>query len=371
MRTERDGETERAAWDTIWTSYEPVARYLRDISARAQDGATPPICPQPLDFHLVQQLAAFAPAAPVVLDLAAEATWGASTVAWATHDAIARVVAPHLAWAEAAPVAWRSLLAANGNALSLDATIDDTRGWDALTRGADDAPVFCILAVAEDDAARLATLLQALFAHLPRAVAFVLSLGQIGRSAVLDAALAFCADTPGYRLTALREISPFLAASELGVIARQDDADTGAALDRLAQVYTGNFQFLTLARATVEGTQREQQLRADVAMRHQEARAQEARTREIDEQLRAVQEARTREIEARTREIDEQLRAVEDAIVEKNAYIAALETRAAYLEATYLPWKDEYIVELETRLRNLSRSKALRAERLARRLLRR
>jgi hypothetical protein len=86
-------------------------------------------------------------------------------------------------------------------------------------------------------------------AKFPNAIVAVLGIGRIGDGGALELLLRFGRENPGYHLRALRELSPFLAESDLAVLHRANQSDAPEALQRIAQGFEGNFQFINLVQA--------------------------------------------------------------------------------------------------------------------------
>jgi hypothetical protein len=170
-------------------------------------------------------------------------------------------------------------------------------------------------------------------------------LGATGTGPVLAQALGACPPEGSRRLTALRELAPFFAASELGLIAPADNLLIPAILERIRGLVAGNFQFITLVQYAIESAQA-----------RESASGKRPETKMTNGKRAAMQAI-----------IDD----LHEAMADKTAYAQSLEDRLQYLEETFLPWKNTVITGLDREVRNLYASKALRAERLARRLIRR
>lgn len=221
-------------WPTLQSCFHPVEEYLKLA------GRTPSVRLQAVDAFLLERIAALSPAAPSVLDLAADATAGASLVFWLASPSVKQVLT--LRGDGETESDWRKQFPALAQELGLDAAACDLNGsaWP-------NAPLLATLALTEDDAPRLGARLKELFAQQPDATVLLWRLGAVGESDLLKAAWDFCGDG-AHRLTLLRELSPFLAGSGLGLIARADRRDLAPVCDRIRQLYEGNFQYLALAK---------------------------------------------------------------------------------------------------------------------------
>src|SRR5437899_155376 len=81
---------------TLFDTYAPVERYFQDLRAQSGVTPTPPVQLPAEDAYLLHALLGFHASIHAVLDLAAEATWGATTVLLAAHERHCRVYAPEL-----------------------------------------------------------------------------------------------------------------------------------------------------------------------------------------------------------------------------------------------------------------------------------
>jgi hypothetical protein len=113
--------------------------------------------------------------------------------------------------------------------------------------------IMFLFSQSELESSQARTQLQWLFDLSEHVVGFVFPLGQIGENGLLNDAIQFCSAAPNRRLTALREISPFFASSQLGLIYNRSNGSIPATLERrIYQQYDGNFQFLRLIRESID-----------------------------------------------------------------------------------------------------------------------
>jgi hypothetical protein len=262
VTTTQPFEETPATCATVARCARPVEEYLRRLSERGGTRAAPALALRPVDAFLLHQVAAMLPSPPDVIDLAADATGGASTALWAAHPGVRTVWAPRRA--EEAP--WRErfvdLIRTGGGAVGeafpaashrprvhLDGPLFVPPGdWAALADAVGrSAPVLALVAGA--DGADAAGLLTAAFAEFPACLALVAGVGLVGGDGALEALLAFRKGHPDYRVAALREVSPFLAHSDLAAVYRGDQPAAGDVLRRVAQAFDGNFGFLNLVQA--------------------------------------------------------------------------------------------------------------------------
>jgi hypothetical protein len=237
-------------WPTLTSCYRPVEQYLEWL-ARCSP-VEPALRLRPLDAFLLQQVANHGASAPAVIDLAADATQGASTAFWLANASAHQVFVPRSGNAVAGN--WRTHFHAIANAA----------GWPTNTCNLEAdfpppqlnplQPTLLLLAINAATTEQLTQTLRDTFLWRPNAVVALLGLRLTGQCEGLKTALDFCQTKPTYRFTLLRELSPFFAASQLGLIALADQSELNLCLERLCQQYEGNFQFLALAKALSERT---------------------------------------------------------------------------------------------------------------------
>ena len=346
---------------TLFTAHAPVEEYKRRRAAGASSAAVPLSA---IDTFLMGRIAAYASAPPHVVDLAADATDGDSVAFWAGTGL--PVIAPRVSWHPAPDSDWRPLLRAwaaerttpgrPGEAAArltfVETTLDTQDEWRAITANLPGGtPLVITLAETAETATHTAAHLDLLRRCAPDATILLLPLGATGTGPVLAQALDACPPEGSRRLTALRELAPFFATSELGLIAPADNSLIPAILERIRGLVAGNFQFITLVQYAIESAQA-----------REAAQARESTN---------VRRAETQATDARLAEKQAIIDDLHEAMADKTAYAQSLEDRLRYLEETFLPWKNTVIADLDREVRNLYASKALRAERLARRLIRR
>jgi hypothetical protein len=240
---------------TIARCARPVEEYLRQSGepARGTTGTGAVSTLRPVDAFLLHQLAAML-SSPHVVDLAADATGGATAALWSSHESLRSARAPR----RGGDGTWRERFAerlgpgrGDGTAVLLDGPpLTGPEGWAAVADAVSlSGPVLILVHGGEPE---LAGLLVRALAAMPRACAAVLGLGRTGANGALAELVNFHRLHPGYRLCAARELSPFLAESDLALIYPAADADVPAALERIALSFDGNFQFINLLQAAAE-----------------------------------------------------------------------------------------------------------------------
>jgi hypothetical protein len=223
---------EPTAFPTLFTCYKPIERHGQ-LLRRSAPEAHVSLEISPLDAFLMHQLIAFLPEPPQVVDLLADSTAGASSALWAAHGGVHRVIAPLDQDPRRDTLADPARVALAGHDFELEPLV----------------PIV-ILAPAHLDK------LRDIFSRFTDALVLVLPIGRLGRDGHLADLLDFC-DEVGCHLTALRDLAPFFHASDLGLLWHGRQPHVNDALDRLRQMYEGNFQFLDMAHALIRAAERE------------------------------------------------------------------------------------------------------------------
>ncbi len=418
---------------TLFSAHAPAIQHRARRDAAGVPA--PAVTLSPLDAFLLTRFAGYLPRPLTVLDLAADATDGDSVavldaagvsvvsprLSWAPpvsadwRPLVREERGARNSTHGAAP------LAATASLTLLDAPADDgAEAWQTVART---LPVggttLVLLAETSATAPHTGQHLAWLADRLPDAPIVLLPLGATGTGEVLAQAMAACPVGGARRLIALREQAPFFATSELGLIFPTEDAAVAVALERLTALVTGNFQFLSLVRDAVTAATRiaaleaelikerenyarlnerlvmteaarvatdearlatdearlatdEARLATEEALRRAElARAQAEEARRQADSSRVVMERLLVKVQAQAEAALRASQAFEQRLAEKTEYAEWLESRLNHLEEEQLPWKNAVLARLEAEIRNLNASKALRAERLLRRVLRR
>jgi len=232
---------------TLYECHLPVARYRKMCAAVTPGGETGPSA---VDAFILAQVPEVYATAPVVVDLAADATGGATVALWASNPQVRHVLTPR---GEPGDGAWRDafpeIAAEMGIPPERFRLADAVGGPSRMPVG---PPVLIHLAVAPDDAGAVGKRIAEVLAKYPESLVLLWPLGPTGASPSLEAALAACAADPKYRLELFRELSPFLATSRLGLIRPVRSSEADAVLDRVRRAFGGNFQFLTLLRTVTD-----------------------------------------------------------------------------------------------------------------------
>jgi hypothetical protein len=195
-----------------------------------------------------------------VVDLAADETAGSSAALWTSNPGVRRVLVPSRHGPNGNG-GWRRLFASARDEpfndpmkfTFLNGSFDDAVGSDALARALD--PLTPAVFLTPPDVQVLGTVLS----NFPEALVLLHPLGRPGHDPRLGDVLGFCEHT-ACRFTALRDLAPFFHTSNLALVHRGDPPQASGALERVCRMFDGNFQFLSLARALVEASERNRDL---------------------------------------------------------------------------------------------------------------
>jgi hypothetical protein len=251
--------TELDQWPTLWSCHKKVRQYVQSMKEASREKLSPAVELSAIDAFLMNQVLTFYADRSILVDMSADATMGASIVFWESKPGISRIVcacssraqpnedwrpwfssalgqidsSKSLCWVEPKP----------GNALCWDTVLHDLRQCYSL--------MFSFSA-SGPDVSTAANHLEWLCGLHNDTVGFIFPLGRIGGNGLLKAAVDFCSADSPYRLVALREVSPFLSSSEVGLVFRRSNPRIPLVLERIQQLYEGNFQFLKLIKSTTD-----------------------------------------------------------------------------------------------------------------------
>jgi hypothetical protein len=300
---------------SLLTVYRPVEEYWESSGPAGGIGSDPSEVLDPLDALLVHRVLELVPGLPVLVDVAATKTAGASTLIGLTHPHVRGVWAvtrPGSLESERAVSALRAHVRSRAAGL---APLEVIARPEMLRALADQSRAVILVDVRAEDGAGLAEEIGRWLDEVPDAVVLLLGLGRVGSCRAIGSLLAGCAPDSRRRFQLVRELGEVLAASHLGVVARHDHPSIDAVLERLGQFYTGNYGFLDLLRQVNQGALREAQIDADILRNHPSSWAL---TVEIDELKRKAREANEQAaaaadaLQAATAELEETRRALAD-----------------------------------------------------------
>jgi len=251
---------EEFATPTLFSVYEPIESYLDAVQTACggpSDGDRGASALGAIDFFLLHRWIAQYVLRPRVIDLASEATLGASTLFFRGNPQVREVQVLPPAERAAGTPDWRPLLEAA--AADRQVSSQPSCGFLAASRVGEIGrcfrenelrpPLLVLLHVDEKESRQsLEGMLQELLSLQQDVVVAVCPVGRIGRCSVLASLIAYGASHEEHRLAALREICPFTATSQLAILYRASNSNADEALERLGHWFEGNFQFLSLAR---------------------------------------------------------------------------------------------------------------------------
>ena len=250
----KPGMAESPLRQTIFEVFAPVERHQAARKARDPEAAKVATPLTALDAYLMQLLAVMRDDEAVVLDLAGEATGGASTVLWGTQGWGGRLVAP----------ATTAGVPGDFEVETFDAGPEGLGLANLPARCRDvHRPLVICLALGSAGGAEAIERLAAIYAANPRAVVLAFPLGLVGRDPGLGAILGW-AEGAGLGLAAVRDLTPSLAVARLGVLYPADDAAVPAVLGRIRRFFEGNFDVLKLAALYFKLTTENDRLVADL-----------------------------------------------------------------------------------------------------------
>ena len=238
--------TTRPRLPSVLSVFGPIEQYQGELQKRGPFHGNAGAALEPLDAYLAHLLITVHPGETTILDLAAEATAGASTLLGLSHPR-----QPHVR-AIGGPLpgdgrVYRGIveefLQRHGGDL---ASLEWLSHAEHL-QGETDVIVF-VAANQPDIDGEVERCLNC----VPSAIVLVFGLGPVGDCAALDALLKRFPTGSSRRLTLLRESGEALSASRLGVVAERDNDTAEGALRRLKQLFTSNYSFLGLLRSATE-----------------------------------------------------------------------------------------------------------------------
>jgi hypothetical protein len=240
MTLERD-----AFLPTIATAYTAVEGYLERLAQPGEGQASsPPVTIQPIDALLVSLLAAYQPGRPHVIDLASEASGGASTVLCRTIPVVHSVGVPR-----GFSGGWHAVMTGYLRDLHQPlAEVYDFENEEAVLLPANaPGPLLILAAPCADAATAFAGKVARWLASRPQALVLVLDVGETGVCPILAALTGSCIGAPR-RLALLRERAPALAGSRLAIVGHRSNDVFEEALFRVGRLFNDHFQYLEMVK---------------------------------------------------------------------------------------------------------------------------
>jgi hypothetical protein len=227
--------------EEYWHSYEPG-------EARAIAPAPEPVL-DPFTASLIHVVLGLVPDPPLLVDLAVGANGGAASLIGLHHPQVRRVVA---VCDERSPETERALSALDAYLRNAGSgmTSFDVVPVDEMPNGLSGESHIVILAdTSRGDIGTLEQAIRQWLMELPDALVLVLGVGRVGESAVMDSLLGICDAGSSRRFWSMRDCGEVLAASDAGMVARDDHPWAHEVIAGLRQRYTGEFPFLDLLRS--------------------------------------------------------------------------------------------------------------------------
>lgn len=270
---------------TLFESHQPVEEYLRIADVASGEPLVSRLTLKAVDTFMMRQLAACYPLGFTVIDLASEPTSAASTVFWSSQVSVRMVMAPKPKRASSVSenLVARALLEQGYSTDRLSFCDESTISAELQGKTSCVSPPLIMVAFSEDETDDISVRMESLLEQRPDAVVLVAPLGASGSCPILKAAINACPEQSQHQFTLLREISPFMAGCQLGLIYRKKNQHIPEILDRIKMMFQGNFDYLSLVAANVDlqvsNKQLEQKvevLQADLSVAHQRATATHA-----------------------------------------------------------------------------------------------
>lgn len=253
---------------TILSVYGPIEEYWTSSRLARSIGLDPEQVLDPFDALLVHLVLERTPGSPVLVDLAIEPTGGASSLIGLTHPHARRVVAVSTGETEKADRILSDLGEFNRGRDAGLVPIDVIPAAD-LTASLPELSHAVILAdVRGGGMATLADDIGRWLDAQPDALVLLLGLGRVGECPALGSLIRLCTTDSGTKLRLFRELGEALAASQLGMVARQDHPHAAEILLRIQNLYTGNYRFLDLLKSVNLAEVRAAQIDAEVMRTH-------------------------------------------------------------------------------------------------------
>ncbi len=262
-------------------------------------------------FHLVLDLM---PAPPVLIDLAAESTSGATSLIGLAHPRVNRVMTQC------------SGLSAAANALgsysrqTREIPLEIVEKATPIGLANRRVPVVVVMDAREPE---IAQTLREWLENGPQTLAILLGLGKLGQCPALG---MLSSPDPDREFGLIRELGEVLAASSMGIVARREANLTTGVMDRLQGLFAGRFGVLDLLRTVNHSAIRAAGIDADAMRSHVWSWAL---TSEMDRARDAASVAKKEAAE----EIERLLRTIWDSRQETAAAIRSLEEARREVEA--------------------------------------
>jgi hypothetical protein len=269
-------QNKRPQWPSILTVFRPVEEYWSHSGLARSFGPDPERLLNPFDALLMHLVLDFTPDRPVLVDLAAGATGGASSVVGLTHPHVRRVVT--VAGAAGDPANSDRVVSAlqefgRGSPSGL-AHLDVLPADELPGLLPDLCQAVILVDLRGEGTAGRAEAIRRWLDEQPDALVLLLGLGRVGECPAVESAIRLCSADSGRRLWLLRELGEVLAASGLGMVAMRDHPHVAEILLRIQNLYTGNYRFLELFKAVNLAEIRAAEIDLEVLRSHPSSRSE-------------------------------------------------------------------------------------------------
>jgi hypothetical protein len=234
-----------------FTIYGPVEEYWSSYAPGEARGVAP--APEevldPFTASLIHEVLGLVPDRPLLVDLATGATGGATSLIGLNHPHVQRVVAIS---DENSPETRRVLSALDAylrSGPSPSASLNVLPAGQmpgALSR---ESWVVILVDMRHGDIGKLEQDIRLWLRERPDALVLVLGVGRLGESGVMECLLGLCGAGSGRRFWSMSDCGEVFAASDLGIVTRDDHPWAHEIIAGLRQRYTGAFPFLELLRS--------------------------------------------------------------------------------------------------------------------------
>ena len=235
---------------TITTYHEIIADYVDWFQKKTPILFEPMVQLQALDIYLMRQIVDYLPEAPHVIDMGSEASFGISRLMWLHQYNLSQFTTIGLSPSTPQPQ-WHRLLNQyiEKRKYTDHAIINEIEAIENSSSHVQSDTIVCLIV---GDVDSQISAIQTIYAVYSDAILFILPLLKLHHEGTLQLVKSIETLDRPYRLTALREWSPFFSDSELGIIYAQDHDVIEPVLTRLAQLYKGNHDFLPLIKLQID-----------------------------------------------------------------------------------------------------------------------
>jgi hypothetical protein len=263
---------ERVKLPSILTVYQPIEEYWRSFGLGRSLGTDPGAFLDPFDALLVHLVLEFSPGLPLLIDMAAGSTAGASSLIGLAHPHVRRVIAvTEDGTAEPA----RSLPALRAYIrlrIPGPAPLDIIPVESLADSLSEQEQVVILADASRSDPTTLARRVESWLDEAPGALVLLLGLDRVGECPAIDRLLRLCGPGSTNQFWLIRELGEFLAASRLGLVARRDHPHANDILLRLQLQYNGNFGFIDLMKTVNHAAMQSARVDDEVVLVHPSTR---------------------------------------------------------------------------------------------------